>query len=189
MRAARASLRPRIFDYVLDEAGQIDPLKRKLITSEVGVLSIGFNTIELLVVRDRAPVQRFTAGSTSGVRRLIEIINSERQYSRGELDVMLRDGRLDTTTALPIWSREVFGQIESQWGKAFRRFAAVLVVGGGALLLREALIRKFAGRAVFPDDPVLSIARGLRKLALARQPKPAVYPSRSVLDVATTPDL
>lgn len=161
------------FDYVLDDDGFVDPTKRKLISAEVGIISIGFNTIELLVVRDKAPVQRFTAGNTSGVRRLLEIANTDQQYSRGELDVLLRSGRLSTSNALPIWSREVFGRIESQWGRFFRRFATVIVVGGGALLLREQLVAKFAGRAVFPDDPVLSIARGLRKLALARMPKAA----------------
>lgn len=159
------------FDYVLDDAGLVEPNRRKLLTSEVGIVSIGFNTIELLVVRDKAPVHRFTAGSTAGVRRLLEIANVDQQYSRGELDVLLRIGRLNTSNALPIWAREVFGRIETQWGRMFRRFSAVIIVGGGALLLREQLVAKFGGRAVFPDDPVLSIARGLRKLALARAPK------------------
>ena len=138
----------------------------------MGVISIGFNTIELLVVRDKAPVQRFTAGNTVGVRRLIELINSEKIYSRGELDVLLRNGKLDTRDTLPIWSREIFGQIESQWGRMFRRFAGVIVVGGGSILLRDALMAKFSGKAIFPDDPVISIARGLYKFALTRQPKP-----------------
>jgi Actin like proteins N terminal domain len=162
------------FDHILDDAGKLIPARKVFASAEVGVISIGFNTLELLVVRDKAPVQRFTAGNTVGVRRLIELINIEKSYSRGELDVLLRAGKLDMREALPIWSREVFGQIESQWGRMFRRFAGVIVVGGGSILLRDALTAKFAGKAIFPDAPVLSIARGLYKFALTRQPKPSV---------------
>ena len=161
------------FDAILDDAGKLMPARKVFASAEVGVISIGFNTLELLVVRDKAPVQRFTAGNTLGVRRLIELVNTERNYSRGELDVLLRAGKLDTHAALPIWSREVFGQIESQWGRMFRRFAGIIVVGGGSILLREELLKKFGGKAIFTDEPVLSIARGLYKFALTRQPKPS----------------
>ena len=161
------------FDHILDDEGKLVPARKVFASAEVGVISIGFNTLELLVVRDKAPVQRFTVGNTVGVRRLIELINTEKQYSRGELDVLLRNGKLDMREALPIWSREVFGQIESQWGRMFRRFAGVIVVGGGSILLRDALTAKFVGKAIFPDAPVLSIARGLYKFALTRQPKPS----------------
>ncbi len=157
------------FDAILDPDGKLIPGRRLFASAEVGVISIGFNTIELLVVRDKAPVQRFTAGSTVGVRRLLELVNRERHYSRGELDVLLRANKLDIREALPIWSREVFGQIETQWGRMFRRFACVIVVGGGSILLRDALMAKFNGKAMFPDDPVLAIARGLCKFALMRR--------------------
>jgi hypothetical protein len=168
------------FDHILDDDGKLILARKIFASAEVGVISIGFNTLELLVVRDKAPVQRFTAGNTVGVRRLIELINTDKNHSRGELDVLLRAGRLDTREALPIWSREVFGQIESQWGRMFRRFAGVIVVGGGSILLRDALMSKFAGRAIFPHAPVLSIARGLYKFALTRQPKPSVVVSAEI---------
>ncbi|MBP7692251.1 MAG: ParM/StbA family protein [Anaerolineales bacterium] len=162
-----------LFDHLIDEAGQLQPAHKTALGKETGIVSIGFNTVELLVVRDRVPVQRFTAGSTVGVRRLLELVNPQRLYSLGELDAELRAGRLDVTPALPIWEREVAGAIEQRWGTAWRRFAAVLVVGGGAVLLRETLTRRFDGKACVPDDPVLSIARGLYKLGLfqSRQKK------------------
>ncbi len=56
--------------------------------------------------------------------------------------------------------------IEKRWGQAYRRFAAVIVVGGGACLLRRGLSARFGGKAVVPDDPVLAPARGLYKMAL-----------------------
>ena len=156
-----------LFDYLLDDEGRFIPARKTAFTQEVGIISIGFNTIELLVVRDKAPVQRFTAGTTAGVRRLLELVNQQRLYSLGELDVLLRAGKLDVREALPIWEREVTGYIEQRWGTAWRRFAALLLVGGGALLLKDTLPARFQGKAVLPAEPILSIARGLYKLNLS----------------------
>lgn len=158
-----------LFDYVLDRAGQFIPERAGLLKQEVGILSVGFNTLEMLVVRDRAPVERFTAGRTVGVRRLLELLNPGGTYSLGELDVALRAGRLDASAALSVWAREVNGEIEKRWGASSKRFERVIVVGGGALLLRDALTRQFNGKAILPDEPVLSIARGLYKLLLMKR--------------------
>jgi len=43
------------------------------------------------------------------------------------------------------------------------------VVGGGALLLKEALTLQFGHKAFVPSDPVLSIARGLWKLSVMKK--------------------
>ncbi|NCP87684.1 MAG: hypothetical protein CO094_07815 [Anaerolineae bacterium CG_4_9_14_3_um_filter_57_17] len=158
-----------LFDYVLDETGAFIPERAALLNQEVGILSVGFNTLELLVVRDRAPVERFTVGRTVGVRRLLELVNPGGAFSLGELDTQLRAGHLDISAALPVWAREVNGEIEKHWGAALKRFVRVIVVGGGALLLKEALTRQFNGKAILPDQPVLSIARGLYKLLLMKK--------------------
>ena len=159
-----------LFDFVLDLEGKIIPEHRNAYTQEVGVVSIGMNTIELLVVRDRVAVQRFTAGSTTGVRRLLELVNGQQLYSLGELDILLRANRLDISQVLPIWEREVTGEIEKRWGKTWRRFTAVILVGGGAILLKNSLPFFFNGKAILPDDPIQSIARGLWKLYLFQNP-------------------
>ena len=158
-----------LFDYLLDEHGKFIPERKKAFTSEVGIISVGFGTVELLVVRDRVPVQRFTAASASGVRRLLEILNGQHLYSLGELDILLRAGQLDITTALPVWEREVLGVIERQWGNAWRRFAVVLIMGGGALLLKNSLPLRFGGKGYLPDNPVQAIARGLYKMTLLKK--------------------
>jgi hypothetical protein len=164
----RATSQPAgaLFDYVLDLDGNILPDRRAAFTQEVGIVSIGMNTTELLVVREKVPVQRFTAGSTSGVRRLLELVNGQELYSLGELDTLLRANRLDITQVLPIWEREVSGEIEKCWGKSWRRFTAVILVGGGAVLLKNSLPYYFNGKGILPEDPILSIARGLWKLQL-----------------------
>lgn len=158
-----------LFDHVLDDEGKFIPERAGLLREEIGIVSVGFNTLELLVVRDRAPVERFTVGQTVGVRRLLELVNSTGAYSLGELDTALRSGRLDIETALPVWAREINGEIEKRWGGALRRFARVIIVGGGALLLNGQMTSQFNGKAVLADQPVLSIARGLYKLLLMKK--------------------
>ncbi len=154
-----------LFDYLLDDAGAFIPARKAHFDKEIGVISVGMNTVELLVTRSGAPQDRFTAGRTAGVRRLLDLVNPGGLYSLGELDTQLRAGKLDVAAALPVWEREVISFVERRWGNAYKRFAAVIVVGGGALLLRNSLVARFNARAFVPDDPVLATARGLYKLA------------------------
>lgn len=158
-----------LFDYLLDDDGAFIPARKGHVKKELGIISVGFNTVELLVVQNSAPVQRFTTGKTSGVRRLLELVDGQDLYSLGELDTQLRAGALDVRDALPIWAREVTGQIERTWGRQWRRFAGIVAVGGGAVLLQDELTRAFNGKATIPKDPVLSIARGLYKMALMQE--------------------
>ena len=158
-----------LFDYLLDEVGAFVPERKPLFQREIGIVSVGMNTLELMVIQNGAPVPRFTRAETAGVRRLLELVDPAAHYSRGELDTLLRAGRLEVREALPIWGSEVLGHLERHWGTAYRRFGVVLVVGGGALLLRDTLLGRFNGKGFFPDLLVLSIARGLYKLALMRE--------------------
>ncbi|MBP7998702.1 MAG: hypothetical protein KA314_30405 [Chloroflexi bacterium] len=158
-----------LFDYLLDDEGAFIPNHKGDIKKELGIMSIGFNTVELLVVQNSAPVQRFTAGSTNGVRRLLELLNTDGLYSLGELDTQIRTNNLVLGEALTVWEREVSGQVERVWGSAWRRFANIILVGGGAVLLQGPLTRRFNGKAMMPDQPVMAIARGLHKLALMQQ--------------------
>jgi hypothetical protein len=160
-----------LFDYILDDAGQPHPERGKTLLEEVGVISVGFNTLELLVVKERQALDRFTKGNTLGVRRLLELLNYDGLYSLGELDGKLRAGELraEIKNSLPVWAREVNGEIEQVWGRTHRRFARVLIVGGGALLLKDTLTGQFSHKAWTPPDPVLSIARGLWKLSIRKK--------------------
>ena len=123
-----------------------------------------FNTLEILVVRNKAVVPGMTGGSTTGVRRLLEIVNRD-EYTLGELDSLLRAGQLDVRQGLPVWGREVTGRIERVWGSRWTRFAQIIAVGGGAVLLQDILAQYFHGKLYLPDDPVMAVARGLYKLA------------------------
>lgn len=153
-----------LFDYLLTDDGHFISNRKAAFKSEVGIISIGFNTIELLVVQDRKIVQKFTAGTTAGVRRLLDLVNNGNAYTLGELDTLLRSKSLDIKAALPIWESEVSGVIGQHWGETWKRFNKILLVGGGAALLKDTLPYKFNGKAFVPDNPVSSISRGLYKL-------------------------
>jgi hypothetical protein len=158
-----------LFDYLLNDQGHFITERKKTLTGEAGIISVGFGTIEVMVVRDRTPVQRFTNGTSSGVRRLLELVNGQRLYSLGELDLLLRSNQLDLSKALPIWEREVGRVIGDQWGNQWKRFSVILAVGGGTLLLRNSLLYRFGAKVHIPEDPVQSIAHGLYKMALLQQ--------------------
>lgn len=162
-----------LFDFLLDEHGAFLPARKALFRSEVGVLSVGMNTVELLAVRGGQVAPGDTYAERRGVRRLLELCNPDGLFSLGELDAQLRAGRLEVSRALPVWDAEVGGLIERRWGAKHRRFATVILVGGGVKLLRERLLARFAGKAWLPDDPVLATARGLYKLALLNARKSA----------------
>lgn len=159
-----------MFDYLLNSRGEMPPDKKIIRrTKSFGILSLGFNTIEMMVVEEGRLIEKHVAGEAKGVHYLLELLNPDQVYSLGELDGKLRAGRLDVSTALPRWQREVMGQIARHWGKAVQRFETVYVVGGGAYLIRDALLAKFKDKLVIPDDPILSIARGCYKYTLFKQ--------------------
>ena len=155
-----------MFDYLLDDDGGMSSARQTAFKSEIGILGIGMNTMELLVVRNRAPVQRLTAGESLGVRRLLELTHIHGRYSLAERDAMLRKGILNVDEARAVWQSEVLGFVERQWGELFRRFKVIIAVGGGSLLLRDVLMRRFRERLHLSDDPVLATARGLYKYML-----------------------
>lgn len=164
-----------LLDYTMDERGKLIPDRGSVLTEEVGLISVGFNTIEILVVKGQRPEEGLTQGLTRGVRRLLELVDSEGLYSLAEADEQLREGKFkdQLKTALPIWAREVNGAIEKKWtrdgSKLWRRFEKVLIVGGGALLLKNELTAQFGLKAWMPSDPVISIARGLWKMSQAKK--------------------
>lgn len=160
-----------LFDWLLDDDGNPLPARKAQFKGEIGIISVGMNTVELLVVENGKPKERFTASEPMGVRRLLEFVDPRGMYSRGELDTQLRYGTLDVAAATPVWASEVIGAIENHWGRAARRFNTTVVVGGGALLLGPALTVALSGKTAVADDPVLAVARGLWKLALSKKGK------------------
>lgn len=164
-----------MFDWLLNEHGK--PLvDRKAVFDgrEIGIINVGMNTLDLLGVSNNQPIKPLSGGHQLGVRRLLEIANPGNLYTVAEMDARLRSGSLDLSSALPIWENEVKSVIDQQWGKTWRRFGAVILVGGGVILLRNSLSAKFGALARFSDDDVLSTARGLYKFSLLNKLAEAV---------------
>ncbi len=75
----------------------------------------------------------------------------------------MRAGRV-SDSAVATWLSEVVGTAERVWNGA--RLDLVLLVGGGAVVLREradAFRKAFRTEVVVPDDPIAANARGLWK--------------------------
>lgn len=155
-----------MFDYLLNERGEWIPHRKDHFKKEIGVISVGFDTVELTVVQNMGPFYSLTRGEKVGARELLRLYDPAGNYSLGELEPLLRAGSLDVSSHLPVWERKVTGFIESVWKTRWRRFAAVVIVGGGVILLRNTLPHYFNGKAFVPDDPVLAVSRGLHKLML-----------------------
>lgn len=153
-------------DYVLDINGNQND---RAVEGEVGLISIGFNTIEFMVMEDGKPSRQFAGGDKVGVRRLLESINASmgNTYSLEELDAKLRAGKLATDKAALVWRSEVLAAIERMWGESHRRFSEVIAVGGGVKLMGDTLRDTFGStRLASVDDGVMSIARGLYKVGV-----------------------
>jgi hypothetical protein len=166
---ARTNSQPALalFDFVLDDEAKRIKEHSFALTSEIGIISVGFNTIELMVVENSTVTEAATGGEKMGVRRLLELLNPQRKYSMGHLDLKLRQGSLNYKDKLTTWANEVNGVIENIWDKALDRFSSVLVVGGGALLLGDLL--RLQGKGIVLDNPVQSIARGSDKFNRAKR--------------------
>jgi hypothetical protein len=151
-------------DWLLDDEVHIRKNGRQ---SEVAVLDIGMNTLDMYVIQDANILPRFIGGDKVGVRRLLEILNTN-GHEPEELDAQMRSGRLrPSKDQLDSWLSEVLASIERTWPN-LRRFTTIIPAGGGSVVLgdalRLALISK--GAAVsWPDNPGLTNVRGLWKWA------------------------
>ncbi len=54
-----------LFDYMLDESGNFIQERASLLKQEIGIVSVGFNTVELLVVHNRAPVENLVVAQNT----------------------------------------------------------------------------------------------------------------------------
>lgn len=166
-----------LFDYVFDLSGNAIAGREKAMQLECAEVSIGSNSIELMVTKRNSDTERFNGSKPVGVRKLFQRIDPRNLYSYGELDLKLRgrDDEFDDEVKAKLpgyvesWSVDVLDFIDKKWGDSHKRFHRVFVVGGGAYLLGKKLSDSFNGRTFVPDNPVMSIARGLYKILLVKK--------------------
>jgi Actin like proteins N terminal domain/Archaeal actin homologue MreB-like, C-terminal len=184
VRAVKALAQPvgAFFAWGLDLAGEWARADSDLADATVAVLDSGFNTLDLLLVRQGRVEKRETGGDNLGVRvaaqeianalkarfgivkSLIEVDALIRQYfERGKVILRKEDMTPIVKQALQSLATKTVGYVESKWGNA-AEFDYVLLAGGGALAL-DGAIRRHVPRAEMLPDPVHANAIGLAKLA------------------------
>lgn len=175
--AVRTNSQPvgALFNFVLNDDGLINPehsifLKPEV---EVGIMSIGFKTLEFMVVKNQHVVESMTAAVNLGVHRLLDLVGGAKNYQLGELDLMARARDRRVIEKRNLYVDEVNGAIEEVWGKergnVLERVEAVLLVGGGPYLIGNLL--KLRGKQLMDANPVMSISRGLYLLNRAKPVK------------------
>lgn len=163
-----------LFDYVFDAEGNAIAGRESAMKLECAEISIGSNSVELMVTKRNADTERFNGGEAVGVRKLFKRLDPKSLYTYGELDMKMRgkddefsdDVKAQLPSMIESWGVEVKGFINRKWEGAHERFHKIFLVGGGAFLLEKTLRQRFNGRTVMPENPVMSIARGLYKLLL-----------------------
>jgi len=140
---------------------------------DIGVISIGYNTVELSGVLAGKPSNLMKASEPYGVRRMLESLSNKTGYRLSELDALLRDGRLngDLPSASQAWADRVVGFVDTTWGKSANRLKRVIVVGGGCKYAYPALSAVFGQRLWVPENHIVAIARGLYKRAVVNGKK------------------
>lgn len=174
------------FDWGLDESGKW-VRDQSDFSAGVAVLDLGFNTLDLFVVKGGRIDARYTGGETLGMRRAATIVvdmvkaKHQRDLSLHEADQYIRqfingnrsieltvagetvDIRNVVKAAIDSAAGRVIGYVERNWGNG-RQFNKLLLAGGGCLALGSRLQALFRHATLLPD-PVTANARGMAKLA------------------------
>lgn len=150
-----------VYDHLFDLKGQPIDAHVADLDGEIGIVSIGYKTVELMILEFGQPVHDMTTSTLAGVSELLRAADGGRRGLH-RADVMLRNGHLDEEikVALPGWAKLVRARISENWPSQISNFKAVILVGGGSILLKDHLRDMFSCKVITPDEPILSIARG-----------------------------
>jgi len=182
----RAQPQGALYEWALNMHGQWTRPNTS-IRDRIAVLDLGFNTLDLFTIQDGDISKRFTGGDTLGMRRAATTL-ADALAGRGlavslhEADDWVRAFVLnprktlethiggDAVNLKPLVQRalqstteEVLTFVERAWGNA-RQFQYVILTGGGALAISDALLRQIPHATPLPD-PVTANARGLARYA------------------------
>jgi len=174
------------FAWGLDGEGHwaLDP---ETLQAPIGVLDIGFNTLDLFALEGAEVARHYTDGDTLGMRRaaeyLIQTVDTayDMEISYHRADQFIREGNAELHTpqgkvnlsglveeALDRAASGIlsFVQAGDKWGSG-RQFAYQLITGGGAEALRPQIEETFPRGYILPK-PVTANAVGLARYARAK---------------------
>jgi hypothetical protein len=155
-------------EWAVQESGELHAGARR---SLIGVVDIGFNTVDIFGIQGGEMHAGMMGGAELGVRLLLEDAAADYDMPYHELLWRFSEGLLNITQqAVADWTGEIAGFIRRQWRKV--RPDMVILAGGGAALLQDRGLTSVIRDAVrcdiyLPGDPVTAGARGLEKLGKA----------------------
>ncbi len=155
-------------EWAVQESGELHAGARR---SLVGVVDIGFNTVDLFGIQGGEAHAGMMAGAELGVRLLLEDAAADYDMPYHALLWRFSEGALNVTQqATADWAGEIASFIRRQWRRV--RPDVVILAGGGAALLQARgltdVIRRAARCELYlPIDPVTAGARGLERLGRA----------------------
>jgi hypothetical protein len=155
-------------EWAVQESGELQAGARR---SLIGVVDIGFNTVDIFGIQGGEMHAGMMAGAELGVRLLLEDATADYDMPYHQLLWRFSEGALNVTQqAVADWAGEIAGFIRRQWRKV--RPDMVVLAGGGAALLQDWGLTDIIRHAVrcdiyLPGDPVTAGARGLEKLGKA----------------------
>ena len=172
-------------DIILDDEGEIaDP---ELATKFISIIDIGAGTVNFLTLNDLDPITDLTKHINKGMYTAYEEIGRRieeeygKKYPLGVLPKLIKQGFISGGINISPIVDEVFelhaGEIMSEWETRFRDtipyLDAVVLTGGGTVVLQEYLERYIAEYDSFEKIllGVHNTSRGLRKYGLRQAKK------------------
>lgn len=139
----------------------------------IGVVSIGMNTVELSGAKRGRPVDTMIASlENKGVRKIIDAISHATGQLTEEIDEDLRSGRQSIpANILNDWSDDIIGKIATEWSSTLPTLKRILLVGGGAQYIADAMRQRLGNIVYVPSEPLMAVARGLYKWSVVNGSK------------------
>jgi hypothetical protein len=140
--------------------------------AEVAICDLGMNTLDLFALRGNEVIDTFVGGGEVGARKVFERMKLDgwAGHDLAEIDALVRSGRAEADPYIDDWLGNVLAVINQAWpGDSMRRFQAVIVTGGGALMLGERLLSALRARQArlhIPGNPVTANVIGLCKYGM-----------------------
>jgi plasmid segregation protein ParM len=169
-----------IFDVALDDKGGLRD--KKMVTGKIGVVDIGYNTLDLLRADGLQYINRRSTsfsemGMFAAYRELAALLyhDFKVEISPEKLEPIVQRGFLSYCGRIqPIESHKqeafraaaeaIISKIKSIWPDSWE-LDKIIFTGGGAIHLGDYLVEKYLEQSMVSDDPLYSNVNGYRKCA------------------------
>lgn len=170
-----------LFDLLLDDNGRI--IHQEMVQNRYAVLDIGGHTVNYLAVDGLTDIPDESRGTERGAWTVVRAVRDfldlnypglsrlkDHQIMDGIITSVLYDGN-DPVDLSPI-TRPIINSIGQEivetarlyWGATASTFRQVLIIGGGAYIWQDHIVKAFKHAIVLPEPEMVN-ARGFAKFA------------------------